>query len=427
MTIQRRLQYYHVPAVSIAFFDASGLRWARAYGASTGTLFQAGSISKPVSAVGILRLVDAGRLKLDENVNSELTSWKVPDNGFTAKTPVTLRELLSHTAGTTVHGFEGYERRKPVPTLQQVLDGTKPANSLPIRVNVQPGTRYRYSGGGYVIAEQLLVDTQHESFATYMHDSVLAPLGMTDSTFEQPLPQPEWNRAAVATDETGKPYPGSWNVYPEQTAAGLWTTPTDLAKFAIGVQRAINGDKDAILSQATAREMLTAVKPGYGLGFALEGAGPTATFLHNGANTGFQAFFVMHRGGEGVAIMTDSDNGDLLINEVLNGIGAVYGWSDYAPQQKKLFAMNPKEYARFVGTYDFGFGLKVTVERRNGALYSIADRQIWHRLYPKSATTFFMLEENVDITFTSNASGAIDGLMLYQQKGKKIKERVRLR
>ncbi len=420
-TLQSRMKYYRVPAVSIAFFDASGIRWARAYGASTDTLFQAGSISKPVSAVGLMRLVQAGRLKLDEDVNHELTSWRIPENAFTAKQPVTLRELLSHTAGTTVHGFEGYERGKPVPTLLQVLDGARPANSKPVRVNVQPGARFRYSGGGYVVAEQLVLDTEHERFAAYMHDSVLAPLGMTDSTFEQPLPQELWNRAAVATDPGGKPYPGSWHVYPEQTAAGLWTTATDLAKFAIGVQRALDGAPDAILSQTTAREMLTPVKGKYGLGFALDGTGPAASFSHGGVNAGFQADFVMHRGGQGLAIMTDSDSGGPLITELLNGIAAVYGWTDFVPRQKKLFSMNPAAYARFVGTYEVAPRFSIKVMRRADGLYASGDRRILHHLYPESATTFFALDQDVEITFTSGAAGAIDGLTIYGQKAKKIK------
>lgn len=337
MTLRSRMEHYHVPAVSIAFFDASGIRWARAYGATTKTLFQAGSISKAVSAVAIMRLVQDGRLKLDENVNDELIGWKLPENALTAKQPVTLRELLSHTAGTTVHGFYGYERGAQVPTLVEVLDGTPPANSPPIRADLQPGAQFRYSGGGYVIAEQLALDATHEPFATYVRQSVLEPLGMTDSTFEQPLPQGLWSHAAIATDSKGLPYPGDWHVYPEQTAAGLWTTPSDLAKFAIGVQRAIDGNPDAILSKARALEMLTPVKDDFGLGFQLTGRSGAATFGHGGANAGFQALFVMHRGGQGVAIMTDSDNGIYLIREILASVGAAYGWTDYVPKQKKRF------------------------------------------------------------------------------------------
>lgn len=409
MTLQRRMQHYHIPAVSIAFFDASGVRWARAYGATTHTLFQAGSISKPVSAAGIMRLVQDGRLSLDANVNGALRGWKVPDNAFTAKQPVTLRELLSHTAGTTIHGFDGYERGKPLPTLEQVLDGVSPANSTPIRVDLQPGTQFRYSGGGYVIAEKLVADTIDEPFAAYMRKSVLEPLGMTDSTFEQPLPENLWNRVAPASDREGKPYPGGWHVYPEQTAAGLWTTATDLAKFAIGVQRALDGSPNAILSPATATEMLTPVKDHYGLGFEVTGTGRTARFGHDGANAGYQALFVMHRGGQGVAIMTDSDNGLALIQELLPSIGAAYGWSEYAPKRKKLYPLAPQAYARFTGRYNAG-GEILSVVQKGPALY-LSDPQGEERLYPESPTKFFMLEQDIDIEFVSDsAGGAVTGM-----------------
>jgi CubicO group peptidase (beta-lactamase class C family) len=409
MTLQDRMQHYHIPSVSIAFFDASGIRWVRAYGATPATLFQAGSISKPVSAVGIMRLVQDGKLNLDANVNTELTGWKLPENALTAKQPVTLRELLSHTAGTTVHGFGGYERGKPVPTLAQVLDGTGPANSPAVRVDLQPGTEYRYSGGGYVIAELLLVEAAHEPFATYMQKTVLGPMGMTDSTFEQPLPEAWQSRAAVATDANGKPYPGNWHVYPEQTAAGLWTTASDLAKFAIGVQRSLDGAPGAVLSKSTAVEMLSPVKDDFGLGFQLAGSGPGATFSHNGANAGFQAAFIMHRGGEGVAIMTDSDNGISFIGEVLASVGAAYGWSEYTPKAKTVYPLAPASLTRFTGAYDFGSRI-YTVERRGSELYLVGDSD--HRLYPESATTFFELDGRADFAFTADASGTITGVTL---------------
>ena len=187
------------------------------------------------------------------------------------------------------------------------------------------------------------------------------------------------------------------------------------------MQRALDGAPDAILSQTTAREMLTPVKGKYGLGFALESTGPAASFSHGGVNAGFQADFVMHRGGQGVAIMTDSDSGGPLITKVLNGIAAVYGWTDFVPRQKKLFSMNPAAYPRFVGTYEVAPRFSIKVMRRADGLYASGDRRILHHLYPESATTFFALDQDVEITFTSGAPGAIDGLMIYGQKAKKIK------
>ncbi|MGB8625638.1 MAG: serine hydrolase domain-containing protein [Candidatus Cybelea sp.] len=415
MSLQDRMHYYHTTAVSIAFFDASGIRWVRAYGATPRTLFQAGSISKPVSAVGIMRLVQDGRLQLDTNVNDALKTWKVPENALTAKQPVTLRELLSHTAGMTVHGFEGYKRGTPVPTLQQVLDGVPPANSPPIRVTLQPGTQFRYSGGGYVVAERLLLDTVQEPFAKYMHDAVLEPLGMTGSTFEQPLPHDLWNGSAVATDDQGKPYPGDWRVYPEQTAAGLWTTPTDLARFAIGIQHALNGDPEAILSQATVREMLTPVRDDYGLGIELNGGGKTARFGHDGANAGFQAVFRMYRGGEGVAIMTNSDLGGFLMGEILRSIATEYGWPGYDPIQKNLYALPADAYPAFAGAYKLpGNAPTVTVFARGDELFFRYRHRNDIRLYPESSTAFFSLNQDIDIAFHVNPKNVVDGLWIIQ-------------
>jgi len=422
-TMQSRMAYYHVPSVSIAYFSASGVRWARAYGAKVNALFQAGSLSKPVSAVGIMHLVQNGQLKLDQNVNDTLQTWKVPQNAFTAKRPVTLRELLSHTAGTTVHGFDGYQRGKPVPTLAQVLDGAKPANSPPIRVNLQPATRFRYSGGGFVIADQLVLDTVHEPFAKFMHDTVLAPFGMTDSTYKQPLPQALWTRAAVGVDRDGKPYPGKWHIYPEQTAAGLWTTATDLAKFAIRVNAALMGQDSSVISADTARQMLTPVKAGYGLGFSLEGSGRTASFGHNGSNAGFNAFLVMHRGGDGIAIMTDSDVGMPLITEIVNSVAAAYGWTEYPPIEKTLYPLSPKNYARFTGTYK-GPGEMLHVIVRNGSLYMIGHTRHLLQLCPESPTRFFLLTQPIDIQFNAGPSGTIRSFSILQfnnAEAKKIK------
>jgi CubicO group peptidase (beta-lactamase class C family) len=407
MTLRSRLAYYRVPAVGIAFFDADRVRWARAYGnATTGTLFQAGSISKPVSAVGIMRLVQDGRLALSGNVNNQLRGWKIPENPYTVNRPVTLFDLLSMTAGTNVHGFDGYEMGKAVPTLLQVLDGSPPANSPPVRVDAAPGTQYRYSGGGYEIAQLLAQEALREPFARYMRDTILVPLGMRDSTFEQPLPDALRPRAAIATDAQGKPYPGRWHVYPELTAAGLWSTPSDLAKFGIGVQHALEGKPGAVLSQGVTRTILTPVKDHYGLGFAVYSAGPTGRFGHDGANAGFQASLVMYRGGQGVAIMTDSDNGILLIGEITNAIAAAYGWPDYKPKAKRLYPLPSTALRRLEGTYRFADGSPpVRVELLKDTLYLAAANGRRVQLYPASATRFFELEQDVDVVFTLSAAG----------------------
>jgi CubicO group peptidase (beta-lactamase class C family) len=235
-----RMAALNVPGVSIAVFDDYRIVWARGYGvadAETGTkttietLFQAASISKPVAAAAALRLVERRQLRLDEDVNGKLKSWKVRENGFTGPNKVTLRHLLTHSGGLTVHGFRGYAAGERVPTLLQVLNGEQPANSVGIEVDLPLGSRWRYSGGGFCVMQQLLVDELGKPFPEIMQELVLRPAGMTSSTYEQPLPDALRSRAATGHRRNGRPVNGRWHTYPEMAAAGLWATPEDLARF----------------------------------------------------------------------------------------------------------------------------------------------------------------------------------------------------
>ncbi|HZS52902.1 MAG TPA: serine hydrolase domain-containing protein [Bryobacteraceae bacterium] len=224
------------------------------------TLFQAGSISKPVAAVAAMKLVEEGKLALDQNINTFLTTWKVPDNEFTKDKKVTLREILSHSAGVTVHGFPGYAAGDPIPTLVQVLDGVKPANTPPIRVDVVPGSIWRYSGGGYTIMQLAMTDVTHEPFPEIMRNTVLIKAGMRDSTYENPLPSRLSGVAATGYGSDGAPVARRYHTYPEMAAAGLWTTASDLARFGIEIQKSREGRSNRILKQGTVQEMLTEQK-----------------------------------------------------------------------------------------------------------------------------------------------------------------------
>jgi CubicO group peptidase (beta-lactamase class C family) len=327
------------PALTVAVIDGYKVAWAKAYGttelggqtpATPKTLFQAGSISKPVAATGMLALVQSGKLSLDEDVNIKLKTWKVPDNEFSRDQKVTLRRLASHTAGLTVHGFPGYDVDEKRPTLVQVLNGEKPANTAAIRVDFVPGTRERYSGGGVTIEQLLMMDITGKPFPALMKETVLDKIGMTDSSYEQPLPAAWAARTATGTYGDGIPVHGKWHVYPEMAAAGLWTTPTDLAKFAIEIALARQGKSSKVLAQETVEEMLTAQPStdGTGIGFALPKSRP-GEFGHNGADEGFQALLVMNwQTGQGAALMANSDNGILVAGEVLRSIAKEYGWKE---------------------------------------------------------------------------------------------------
>jgi CubicO group peptidase (beta-lactamase class C family) len=342
LDLLKLMQVYKVPGLSVAVIDNFQIVWAKAYGVidagsnkpvTTQTLFQAGSISKPVAASAALYLVEHGKLSLDEDVNQKLKTWKVPENEFTMKEKVTLRRLMSHTAGLTVHGFPGYDLSDTLPTLVQIFSGEKPANTPPIRVDSVPGTKENYSGGGVTIEQQLMIDVTGKPFPALMREITLDKIGMTDSSYEQPLPPGRAAMTACGTFADGRSVHGRWHVYPEMAAAGLWTTPTDLSKFAIEIALSKNGKSNRILSQEMTRQMLTPVLWAAGLGFFIDHDNP-GVFGHNGADEGFQALLTMNaETGKGVAIMANSDNGIAVGDFLLQRVAKEYGWNYKASEQ----------------------------------------------------------------------------------------------
>jgi CubicO group peptidase (beta-lactamase class C family) len=329
------MKRYHVPGVSIAVVHRGRIDWTKGYGVrefekndrvDSTTLFQAASISKPVSAVVALRMVERGELMLDEDVNLRLKSWKLPENDFTRKQPVTLRRLLSHSAGLSMHGVPEFAADAELPTLVQILNGEKSASPEPVRTVLEPGTTHRYSGGGYIVLQVLLTDVTGRPFAPLARELVLKPAGMSSSTFEQPLPLELRPRAAAGHLADGTPIGGSWHVLPEQAAGGLWTTPTDLASFMIEVWRSYHGISDTLLPQRLARIMLTRQIDDFGLGFSLPSEG-VFRFQHGGGNVGYRCHMVLSVDiPEGVVIMTNGDSGERVINEVFQAIALAYGW-----------------------------------------------------------------------------------------------------
>jgi CubicO group peptidase (beta-lactamase class C family) len=376
--LDERMERYRVPGVSMAVADAGRVVWARGFGVTEAgsrhavtptTLFQAGSISKPVTATATLRLVAAGKLSLDEDVNTYLRSWKVPETELTAHEKVTLRRILSHSAGTTVHGFPGYAANEPLPTVQQVLDGDKPANTKPVRVEVTPGTESRYSGGGATIEQLALVEVTGKPFPALLDQLVLGPIGMTHSTFEEPLSPAHEREAAAAHDTTGALVPGRFHVYPEMAAAGLWSTPTDLLEWAIAISAARAGRPNAVLPQSLAVQMLTTQKAPFGLGPLLEGNGRGFHFGHPGEDEGFLCELVYFPETEqGAAVMVNGGGGRALIREILYAIAAEYGWPDYGPPTIQVLPMDAAALDRVVGTYEAFFEVsRVTATvRREG-------------------------------------------------------------
>jgi CubicO group peptidase (beta-lactamase class C family) len=344
-TLAERMSQLATPGVSVAVIDDFEVAWSRGFGKLAAnaneavvptTLFQAGSISKPVFALAVMRLLEAGRLDLDVDVDRYLTSWRVPANDGWAPR-ITLRQLLSHTAGTTVHGFPGYPAQGLRPMVPQILDGEPPANTEPVVVDLLPGTQFRYSGGGTTIAQQIVVDVMKRSFADLMRELVLDPLGMADSTFELPLPTALAARAATAHPWNGVQTRGGWHVYPEMAAAGLWTTAGDLARLGTELMRTLRGDRSPLgLRQETVAAMLRPQLPDQangqdfvGLGWFCAGKDDKFQFGHQGANEGFLAEMRLFPArGRGAVVMNNSIQGWRLRGEIIRAIGREYVWPD---------------------------------------------------------------------------------------------------
>jgi CubicO group peptidase (beta-lactamase class C family) len=343
LTLREMMDLFRVPGFSVAVIEDHRIAWSAGFGVvapgsttpvTPDTLFQAASISKPVTALGALWLVERGRLALDADVNTVLKGWKVPENALTATQKVTLRRLLSHNAGTSVHGFAGYPRGAPLPTIPQMLDGVAPANNAPVRVIAQPGSACIYSGGGTIIASLLMREASGEPFEAFMAERVLGPAGMRSSSFVQALPPALAARAATGTRADGKAVPGKWHVYPELAPDGLWTTAEDLARLAIEVSLSRAGKANHILSQAMTREMLTphcreapGDTGGMGLGFGVGYGGHPGQFRHTGGNDGFQSLLFMDADkGWGIALLGNSDAFHLIYPQLLRTIAAAKGW-----------------------------------------------------------------------------------------------------
>jgi CubicO group peptidase (beta-lactamase class C family) len=416
--IQERMKHYRVPGVSIAVINDFKVEWAKAYGVkdietnepvTTETRFQAASISKPVTAMIALKKVAEGKIALDENINNKLTSWKLPDNEFTAKKKVTLANLLSHTGGLTVHGFPGYEVGKKLPTLPEVLDGREPANTAAVRVDMEPGTKFRYSGGGTTITQLTLMDIEKKPYPQIAQETVLGPLGMTHSTYSQPLPDDIRKQAASGHRQNGKPVEGKIHVYPEMAPAGLWTTPTDLATFAIEVQLSLAGKSNKVLSKEMTAKMVTPfVSDFVGMGFFIEKHGNAIYFGHGGANEGFRCGLLVSRDkGYGVAVMVNSDNGQ-IIDEIFRSVAREYQWEDYLPQPVAIVSLTADQMADYEGRFQVNPDRVLTITRGNGRLLVQPTQDQGFELLPISESEFIRLDGNAHYLFVRNADGKVD-------------------
>jgi CubicO group peptidase (beta-lactamase class C family) len=419
-TLAERMRHYHVPGVSIALIEGGRIAWAQGYGVldvatkapvTPKTLFQAASLSKLVTAVAALRLADSGKLSLSAPVNSLLKSWRLPAGPFTSR--VTLERILNQSSGLTVPSFSGYPPGAPLPTLLETLDGQPPANNRAVRAEAEPGASFHYSSGAFEVCQQALVDVTGHSFAALVQDAVLGPVGMEDSSFEQPLSAPLARRAASGYGADGAPLPGKWHVYPELAAAGLWTTPTDLALLTVALQQSRAGAPGALLSKATVNRMLTSatfgeggLSLGNGLGVNVDQRGK-GTFSQisleqpNGSD-GFRALLLgATDGGYGVVVMTNADGGAKLADEIAYAAADVYGWKALRVTHVKRANPSERELRRLVGRYRFGSDDILVITAVHGGLRAQPVVDEGFELIPVEGGDFVQMDPLVRFTFDS--------------------------
>ena len=433
-SLNERMQFYKVPGLSLAVMDQFRVEWAKSYGVkdvqtleavTLDTVFQAGALSQPVAAAAALRLVDKGTIDLDADVNASLRHWQVELTPAARGKAVTLRGLLTHSAGFLACADPGTRQDKPELPLRAAVPEEGRKITLPVWIEYEPGSQVLVTEAGYMVLQRLLEDLDGRPIASLLKEDVLDPADMTSSTFEKPLPQRFLPSAALGHLRNGQVLEGKWFNYDELAAKGLWSTPSDLAAFALEIVAEAMGKTPKILSSPLARAMLTPWIGSRGLGFAVDGPADSSHFYLQGKTEGFSCLLVFYPSrGQGAAIMSNSENGGLLIEEILLGLSEVYEWPDYKPQERPLFRLDPSIYQQYVGRYEITPDYALDVAHEDYYLVIRPTGQAPTKFYVENQSTFFSMDPFIRIQFRKDEKGNVEGLLLWQQgfeqTGKKI-------
>jgi CubicO group peptidase (beta-lactamase class C family) len=416
--IKDRMAHYKVKGVSIAVVQNYKVIWAKGYGwadekekrpVTTSTLFEPGSISKSLNAVGVLKLAQDQQLDLDADINNYLQKWKFPYDSLSKGKKISLKHLLSHTAGLSVHGFPGYDRKVKIPSLPEILDGKPPANTAAVRSLFEPGLRYQYSGGGTTISQLIIEEVSKQPYHVFMYDNVLKPMGMLQSTYQQPPAADKMKNIATGYRADGIEVENKFHVYPEQGAAGLWTTPTELGNYIIETQLALQGKSSKVLNQSMTQLRLTPfIDQSSALGVFIENREGTKYFSHSAANEGFRGFYVgSMEGGNGLAVFVNSDNGGIL-SEIINSITAAYNWKGFAkPADVKTVQIPDALMKKYVGVYYFDGVISEVIQKDDGLYFWTDFRE--GKMYFTNEKGFVNIEFNAEKSFLADSAGNVTG------------------
>ena len=423
-TLQDQMAAFHVNGLSIAVINDYKVEWAKGYGwanveekkqVTPATLFEPGSISKSLNALGVMKLVHDKKIDLQTDINRYLKSWQFPYDTASHGKKITIANLLSHTAGLTVHGFPGYYYGDSFPTIPQILDGKPPANTSAVRSMFEPGLRYEYSGGGTMISELIQMDITGKPYDKYIEQTVFKPLRMYNSFFTQPPPPGKKNLLATAYGGDGKPIKGNYPILIEQAAGGLWTTPSDLAKFIIDIQLSAQGRSNKVLNKETTQLMLTPyVDKSAALGVFIDTINGTRYFKHDASNQGFSGlYYASLEEGKGIVVFINSDAGFAVVPQLLTAVTNVYNWKGFAtkakPIVKETVELTPAMADKFAGVYRDPNGLLIVVTQKDGLLWYRAGGGFSWKMYFTSADAFINLESLSEKQFYTSPDGKVTG------------------
>ncbi len=416
-SLAERMEHYKVAGLSVAVIDNYQIVWAKGYGyadkkegrkVTANTMFEPGSISKSLNAIGILQLAQQGKLDLYQDINQYLVSWKFPYDTVSHGKKITTAQLLTHTAGLGVYGFPGYRRDTVIAAVTDILDGRPPSNTEAVRSYTEPGKEVSYSGGGTLITQQMLTDLTKQRYEQYMYEQVFQPLEMTNSSYNQPPAVSQREILATGYKSNGTEVQGKYFVYPEKAAAGLWTTPTDICKYILEMQQAYQAKSSKVLNQEMVKLHLTPYKNDVAMGTYIQDRNGEKYFVHSASNEGFTGYFLGGlTNGKGVALFVNSEDGTVLL-ELLNSIAQVYNWEGFRkPEQITTVPVNDTLTSKYIGEYILD-GWLSEIKKGEDGLYLWTDG-ISSKMYFTSTTEFRNIELGGTKTFTFDNAGTVTG------------------
>jgi CubicO group peptidase (beta-lactamase class C family) len=376
-----RMAHYGVPGVAVAIIENGEVVFAQGYGVTqqgsdeavnADTLFSVGSVSKTITAALTLKMAEQQQVDLNNDIRPQLASWRLPESEFMTADGMNLRMLLSHTAGLNIHGFADYQPGEALPNVLQTLNGEHPAKNEALTLVSRPGERYRYSGGGYTLVQQLLSETAQQSFPALTKDILTKPLGMARSTFQNPLPESVKNVAkAHNRDGDAVALPRGYESFPEMAASGFWTSANDLSKFVQMLLKSYT--QGGYLSQAMAIDMMTRVAPSqHGLGPRVEGVGDQFMFHHGGANDSYRAWIEGHLAtGNGLVVLTNGSNGSSLFVEIRNAVADAMEWKINQAVKVPSIKISPQQLETYTGQYEVNESFPLPLRQQMAAMQGV--------------------------------------------------------